>query len=68
MNKEERLWLLLYLRIVNCTIGCGNNVSLYHSFSTGVFSECEIKIIDNNTGDVLKTFKYPETLLKSDLK
>ena len=53
-----------YWEIVNCSIGCGNNVSQYHCFSTGEFRECEIKIVDNNTGDVLRTDKYPEALLK----
>ena len=52
-----------YLKIQNCIIGCRDNVSLYHSFSTGDFMECEIKVVDSITGDVLKTLYSPSSLL-----
>ncbi len=52
-----------YSKIQNCIIGCRNNVSTYHGFSTGDFMECEIKVVDSVTGDVLKTIYSPSSLL-----
>ena len=51
-----------YLKIQNCITGCINNVALYHSFSIGDFKECEIKVTDSVTGEVLETFYSPKAL------
>ena len=54
-----------YLKIQNCIIGCSNNVGMYHSFSTGDFVECEIKVIDSATGDILNKIYSPSSLLNN---
>lgn len=51
-----------YLHILNVFTGCGSSTSLYLAFSTGDFKQCEVKLVDDSTGEVLKSDTYPQTL------
>ncbi len=62
VNKTDYESGSAYSKIQNCIIGCRNNVATYHSFSTGDFIECEIKVVDSVSGDVLKTIYSPSSL------
>ena len=54
-----------YMMIRTCISGCVNNVAVYHSFSTGDFKECEIKVVDSETHEVLETVYSPKRLLEN---
>lgn len=53
----------VYLKINNCITSCRGGVNKYHCFSTGDFTECEIKIVDSMTGDVLETIYSISSIL-----
>lgn len=42
--------------------GCGTNVSLYLAYSISDFKQCEVKLVDDSTGEILKSDTYPQTL------
>ena len=54
-----------YKAIVNQRSGCGWEASIYHSYTTGEFKECVVKIVDYQTGEVLDTVIQPKTLLEN---
>ena len=55
-----------YAIIINCISGCGNNVVLYHCYSTGEFTSCTVKVVDSATGDTLASRVYPDFLKEID--